>query len=120
MFMRYWGGGIGHQHEGARWKIADRGIVEDKMDVDSEPDDPTAAQSHPNQDLQLGSINQIAIQLQADENAGAETDDSQSSHSSDSVSSEDPYDRGTDDDEDDDHYFGPEDVEQIFDFDSDG
>jgi hypothetical protein len=65
-------------------------------------------------------VNKIAIQLQADENAGAETDDSQSSHSCDSVSlTEDPWDHGTNDDEDDHINFRSEDVEQVFDFDSD-
>jgi hypothetical protein len=122
MFMRYWGGGIGHQDEGERWKLADRGIEEHEMDVNSESDDE---QHHPQQasgDLtQLGHLNEVAAHLKADENAGAETDNSCSSHSSNSISStENPWDHGTDDDEDDCMYFGPEDGEQMLDHDSDG
>lgn len=118
--MRYWGGGIGHQNEGLRWKIADRGTKDNEMDIDSEPEEDNQINLPHTDDLtQLSHLNHIAGQLPEDGDTDSDLD-SNSSHSSDSTSIDNPLDYGTDDDGEDRSYFGPEDDQQIFDFDSDG
>jgi hypothetical protein len=120
MFMRYSGEGLGHQHEGSRWKSADRGSQSDEIIVDSDPEDDANVENNTSNAAKLHAFNMTLAHLKANEDEGAETDDSSSAHSSRSDSSEEPSDHDTDDDEDDRAYFGPEDREPIYDYDSDG
>lgn len=124
MFMRYWGGGIGHQDEGSRWKLADRGMEGNEMDVNAESEDERPHLNQDNNDiLEAEHLDRVAAQLQADDNGSAVADDSQSSHSSDTNSSdseessdnETNSDNDEDDDDNEDTYFGPEDNERTLD-----
>lgn len=114
--MRYSGGGIGHQHESSRWKSADRGLDADEINVDSEPEDGMDKEDGHNVLAKLHTLDETLNHLPANEDEGAETDDSDST---DSNSSNSTLSHVTDDDEDDRAYFGPEDTEPIFDSDSD-
>ncbi|KAF9466647.1 hypothetical protein BDZ94DRAFT_1157658, partial [Collybia nuda] len=115
MFMRYLGGGIGHQHESKRWRSTGQEVDEDSMDIDPEPEDGLPSQD--NDAAQLQTLFDTTAYLQGDENAGADTDDSDSQSDS-SDTSEEEFDYGSDND-DDCAYFGPEDEELIYDYDVD-
>lgn len=112
MFMRYSGGGIGHQYKSVRWRSADRGNEEDEIDVDAEPE-PYDGQIPTDDDGALHTLKEIATHLQENEDAGAETESSDSGGSSSSDLCEEEFDYGTDDDEDGRAYFGPEDDEPM-------
>lgn len=113
--MRYSGGGIGHQQENSRWKSADRGPEANEIDVDSEPEDGMEKDDR-NDLAKLHTLGETLNNLQANEDEGAETDDSDSTNSN---SSDSAFDHATDDDDDDRAYFGPEDTEPRFDSDND-
>lgn len=120
MFMRYSGGGIGHQHESSRWRTADRGNSGGKIDLDLLPEnDGSNLPSSNNDTLQLLALGEIAARLPENDEDGAATDSSDSYHSSDSDAEDEQSGYGTDDDEDDHGYFGPEDNEPIYAYDSD-
>lgn len=121
MFMRYFGGGIGHQTQATTW--ASRGQKDppsDGMDVDPKYDNSCMAY---NQDAQLQELRKLAVEVSA---RPAESDD-EDINSSDSDNSEDDssveghsHDSDSDGDVDDhESYFGPEDGEG-YDKDDDG
>jgi hypothetical protein len=115
--MWYSGEGLGHQHEGSRWKSADRGSQSDEIIVDSDPEDNANMENNSRNAAKLHAFNMTLAYLKANEDEGAKTDDSSSAHSSCSDSSEEPSNHDTDNDC---AYFGPEDHEPIYDYDSDG
>ncbi|KAF9464233.1 hypothetical protein BDZ94DRAFT_1216685 [Collybia nuda] len=122
MFMRYSGGGLGHQHESTRWTTTgcNNNSETEGMDVDLEPDlenlleniTSTTAQHNP-----LAKPSSYLSQNKDDEESNGS--DSIHSNSSDDNDDEDPSKYGTDDDEDGRAYFGPEDDEPMFAYDSD-
>lgn len=118
MFMRYSGGGIGHQHESTRWESAAHGDEADQMDVDTELEE-IGPHSQNNDLAQLHALAEIAAHLRENEDAGNETGSSHSLQSNSTDVSEELFDYGTDDDEEDRAYFGPEDNEPMFDYDED-
>jgi hypothetical protein len=119
MFMRYLGGGIGHQNQESRWTPTrhkdDNG--EDEMDVDSEPDE-REEQSELGGDraLLLRRLQQIALDLESrpvgdsDDDMSSENDSSQEGSDDGDIEEDDllgesDIDSGSEDEPD----FGPED-----------
>lgn len=108
--MRYFGGGIGHQNQDARWTShGEVGRKNDAMDIDPDPEDDITQ----TRDTRLQELRQLALETSA---RPADSDDSDvdSSNSDDSdntsmegdLSSDNDSDEGVDDYE---PYFGPED-----------
>lgn len=120
MFMRYLGGGIGHQNQSARWTstIEDK---HDQMNIDppSSCDEGSKIDEDPTNDTRLQGLRDLAIELGSrpagddDEDLDSEEDDSDDS-SQEYGAGEDLFfdeDEG-DDDEDKDIDFGPYDEEK--------
>jgi hypothetical protein len=120
MFMQYSGGGFSHQNESSRWESADHGSGADEIIVDSDPEDYANADHNDSNVAKHHTLDLTLTHLPVNDNEGADTDDSKSTHSSCSDSSEEPFNHDTEDNEDDRTYFGPKDHEPIYAYDSDG
>jgi hypothetical protein len=117
MFMRYFGGGIGHLNQGDRWTST--GSDEDDMDVDSDLEGEVGndGQLEDTQDKehQFQSLHNLAIQISSHA-AGEEDEDVHSESDNDSEGSSNSSNHMLDlfndtEDENEEEDFGPEDGE---------
>lgn len=123
MFMRYLGGGIGHQNQDTRWTSkGQEDNRSDSMDIDGELEEEiqTEQDMEDNQHLQLEEVQKLALQTsirpaeEADKDIDVDSDNTDDTDSN--LSAEDNiFNHGEDDESDTDEsdndelYFGPED-----------
>lgn len=116
MFMRYLGGGIGHQNQDARWtSTGQEDHYNDDMDIDSDPEENmhTEEGTANNQDMQLQKLHQLALETSVrPADSDDEDDNAADSDNSENMSSveDHTFDDDSDDEVDEDEpYFGDED-----------
>lgn len=97
MFMRYLGGGIGHQNQAERWTLSrgDEDVDDDDTDIDSPPEEDIDIDEDPEDDTQLQGLRELAIEMSSLP-AGDDHDDITSDNNSDSDLDEN---EGSDEDE---------------------
>jgi hypothetical protein len=114
MFMRYFGGGIGHLNQGSHWQIASGEM--DDMDVDSS-EEQNERMTEVDHNLEIHVLERLADEASQDQAGGREeapdnvewSDDDSDDYSNSGESDH------SDDEEDNDDGLGPEDGEDVSD-----